>query len=63
MKLRKIYESLNPAELKRNIDRKIMNLYNVYKEKKNPKKGSENSKKENGFGVILNDSTKVISVS
>jgi len=63
MKLRKIYESLNPAELKRNIDRKIMNLYNAYKEKKNPKKGSENSKKENGFGIILNDSTKVISVS
>lgn len=31
--LRKIYESLNPAELKRNIDKKLANLYEAYCEK------------------------------
>ena len=50
--LRKIYESLNPAELKRSIDRKLMNLYNAYKEKKNPKNGSSENKIKNSFGVI-----------
>lgn len=32
--LAEIYESLNPAELKRNIDKKIKNLYAVYSKKK-----------------------------
>ncbi len=31
--LREIYESLNPAELKRNIDKKLKNLYQTYCEK------------------------------
>jgi len=38
LKLKKQYEELNPAELKRVIDKKIHNLYNAYKEKKIPKK-------------------------
>lgn len=31
--LEKIYDSLNPAELKRNIDKKLNLLYKAYKEK------------------------------
>jgi len=31
--LRKIYESLNPAELKRTIDKKLDLLYETYKKK------------------------------
>lgn len=37
-KLTAIYHSLNPAELKRNIDKKLANLYDIYKKKK----GQEN---------------------
>jgi len=33
--LKKIYESLNPADLKRKIDQKISKLYKAYKAKKN----------------------------
>lgn len=37
-RLKKIYESLNPAELKRTIDKKLDNLYQTYQEKnKSPK--------------------------
>lgn len=43
-KLRKQYEELNPAELKRTIDKKIHNLYNAYREKKMPKKNKTRSK-------------------
>ena len=37
-KLMAIYQSLNPAELKRNIDKKLDNLYKIYQKKK----GQEN---------------------
>jgi hypothetical protein len=33
-KLKEIYNSLNPAELKRGIDEKVKKLYKIYKEKK-----------------------------
>lgn len=33
-KLKEVYESLNPAELKRNLDKKLRNLYKVYQKKK-----------------------------
>jgi len=36
-KLKIIYESLNPAELKRNIDRKLENLYKAYQKKSGTK--------------------------
>lgn len=36
-KLTAIYQSLNPAELKRNIDKKLANLYEIYKKKKGQK--------------------------
>lgn len=42
-KLTAIYQSLNPAELKRNIDKKLANLYEIYKNKK----GQENIKLTN----------------
>ena len=32
-KLQKVYESLNPAELKRQIDTKLKDLYKVYQKK------------------------------
>ena len=31
--LKKVYDSLNPAEIKRNIDMKLHNLYKAYKRK------------------------------
>lgn len=33
-KLKEVYDSLNPAELKRNLDKKLRNLYKVYQKKK-----------------------------
>lgn len=37
-KLREIYESLNPAQLKRNIDKKLNMLYKAYQEKNKSQK-------------------------
>lgn len=34
VKRKEVYESLNPAELKRNLDKKLRNLYKVYQKKK-----------------------------
>jgi hypothetical protein len=34
--LRRVYESLNPAELKRRIDHKLAKLYGLYEKKKRP---------------------------
>ncbi len=42
--LKKIYDSLNPAELKRNIDRKIKKLSRVYQDKNNSQKVAINKK-------------------
>ena len=39
-KLQKLYQSLNPAELKRRIDEKKRKLYQVYEEKKRGRKAS-----------------------
>jgi hypothetical protein len=33
MELKALYDSLNPAELKRNIDKKLMNLYKAHQRK------------------------------
>ena len=43
-KLTDMYLSLNPAELKRRIDRKIDNLYKFYKQKNNSQKVEEKKK-------------------
>lgn len=48
-KLTAIYQSLNPAELKRNIDKKLKNLYEIYKNKK----GQENIKATNQLNPSL----------
>lgn len=48
-KLTAIYQSLNPAELKRNIDKKLANLYEIYKNKK----GQENIKLTNKLNPSL----------
>ena len=53
IKLKIIYESLNPAELKRNIDRKLENLYKAY-QKKTGAKGVENKKKLTATMVSFN---------
>jgi len=42
--LREIYDSLNPAELKRKIDKKIKKLYEVYSKKKGSIKVAANKK-------------------
>jgi len=43
--LKKIYDSLNPAELKRKIDAKLKLLYKEYQKSKNSKKSEKNYKK------------------
>lgn len=53
--LKKIYESLNPAELKRNIDRKLGNLYKAY-QKKSGSNATENTKKLTATMVSFNRS-------
>jgi len=43
-KLEEVYCSLNPAELKREIDKKLDMLYKAYQEKKNQNVQSQNEK-------------------
>jgi predicted transcriptional regulator len=43
-KLTAIYQSLNPAELKRKIDKKLDNLYKIYQKKKGQKNTNSNNK-------------------
>ena len=42
--LKKIYDSLNPAQLKRDIDVKINKLCKVYEEKNNSQKATSDKK-------------------
>ena len=51
-KLKKIYLSLNPAELKRAIDRKLDLLYQVY-QKKNKSKKIKSYKKQKPISVLF----------
>jgi hypothetical protein len=53
--LQKIYESLNPAELKRDIDWKLENLYKAY-QKKSGSNATENTKKLTATMVSFNRS-------
>ncbi len=43
--LKKVYDSLNPAQLKRTIEQKLDNLYKVYQQKKRPKSELESFKR------------------
>jgi hypothetical protein len=52
--LKKIYESLNPAELKRAIDRKLDLLYKAYQKKNKPSKVEPKKKlKPNSLTFIM----------
>jgi hypothetical protein len=57
------YESLNPAELKRKIDKKILELEKAYDKKKGLASRSESSELNSNFGVEINRSFRSISVS
>jgi len=64
--LRAVYQSLNPAELKRKIDKKLKKLYEVYEEKKGRGEISPSKKQiphVNTESYILNDLTTPISVT
>lgn len=51
--LKKIYQSLNPAQLKRNIDKKLDMLYKCYKQKNNSPKVEEKKKISVRFSGVL----------
>ncbi|MBU1753041.1 transposase [bacterium] len=59
-----IYNALNPAALKRDLDRKRDELYQAYKgKKKQPLKIKSLKKTETVSVTFLNDSTKVVSLT
>ncbi len=61
--LRKVYDSLNPAELKRKIDKKLDLLYQAYRRKQEKRNGAVSKvdlKKD--FGQKFYRSTKTVSV-
>src|SRR3989344_1556282 len=61
--LKAIYESLNPALLKRNIEKKLNRLQNAYEKKKGLAGRSAPAKKiKSGLGVFFNHPAKTISV-
>ncbi len=57
------YESLNPAELKRQIDKKIKELEKVYDKKKGLVSRDKSIDLKNTFGVAINRSFRSLSVS
>ena len=58
-----IYESLNPAELKRGIDKKIKELDKAHSKKKGSASRSKSLDLKDVFGVKINDSFRSLSVS
>lgn len=63
-RLKELYQSLNPAELKRQIDKKKDELYQAYKRKKNQSLKIEVLKERQPLSVtFLNDLTEVVSVT
>lgn len=63
--LQKLYASLNPAELKRNIDAKLSRLYRTHQKKNGlPVETSPNMRKSSVvYGVKIHHSTDTVSVS
>lgn len=63
--LRKLYTSLNPAELKRNIDAKLSQLYRAHQKKNGlPVEASPNMRKSSvAYSVKIYHSTDAVSVS
>jgi len=58
-KLTEIYLSLNPAELKRTIDKKLDNLYKFYKQKNNSQKVEEKKKISVRFSGVSQNAVSV----
>ena len=52
-RLRSIYLSLNPAQLKKGIERKLKNLYKVYQEKNNKKEEVNPCKRQKPLTVTF----------
>lgn len=61
--LKEAYESLNPAELKRSIEKKLNLLQKVYDKKKGLAGRDESKEIKSNFGVIFNYPTDAVSVS
>ena len=65
-KLRKIYLTLNPAQLKRGIDRKVHMLFKAYEEKQGTQEASPSKKQTPQFKTkiyIFNGTTTSASVT
>ena len=56
-KLQTIYNSLNPAQLKRDIEKKLKKLYRVYQEKNGSQRIDLYKSQRTSYGCILNDLT------
>lgn len=61
--LKALYESLNPAELKRSIEKKLDALQKAYDKKKGLVGRRESQEIKSYFGVIINDVSEPVSVS
>ncbi len=61
--LKAIYDSLNPAELRRNIEKKLKLLQKICDRKKSSLGRSEHQKINSNFGVMVNDVAETVSVS
>ena len=65
VELKNTYENLNPAQLKRTIDKKTQLLFELYMKKNGASAASpfkRNTLKLNNFGQVLDDSTTLVSV-
>lgn len=62
-KLKKIYDSLNPALLKKNIDKKLDELQKIHDKKRAAASRCEPLKVRSNLGVIINQSIDRVSVS
>ncbi len=63
-RLAKLYQSLNPAELKRQIDKKRDELYQAYEVKKNQSPKARTTQEWEPFSVtFLDDATEAVSVT
>ena len=61
--LKRVYDSLNPAQLKRDIDAKLDKLYKVYQKKNKSLKAGINKKLKPSSVTFLNVSNKNVSVT
>jgi len=61
--LKAIYDSLNPAELRRNIEKKLKLLQRIYDKKKGSLSRDDRRDINSDFGVIIHDVAEAVSVS